>query len=92
MNILDLIKQGQYVRGKELGCYNGFGTYHEGAKTYTFAGDLVLSTYTGSCWFLYLKERFVSLEDIGLTDEMINEAFVEEHKILLQNLKVGGSK
>lgn len=84
MNLINKITSREYVFNRvSISDRNGFRTRNE----YDFGDGVVLMTYTGKSWFLYIDGELMSLPK-GLSDSKINDAFSSARKSKLDRLEV----
>ena len=89
MNILQMIRDGNYRKYQKAGKWNRMGAYMmRGAYVYDFGDGVALHSYTNEHWFLYIDGKLVSHTawPAGLTDETINAAFAEAKQSKLNRI------
>lgn len=87
MKLLELIKTGSYEMHREPEVYNRLGDRLKGATVLDLGNGVALKTYTGTSWFIKVDGESASLDDVGLTDYAISEAFEQARKAKLAKLR-----
>jgi hypothetical protein len=93
MNILEMIKNGQYTKKREHVEWNRMCSYMmKGAFVYDFGNSVELHTYNHDHWFLYINGDIVSSRNWpeSLNDQTISMAFEERTDKILE--MIGGHK